>query len=262
MINDQLQFELDKYYSYRDDNYVRYTHRLRIDHIQKLIVNLSNQHKASDPPKALDAGCGYGVYSVMLAEARYNVFAIDINKEEITKARQWAGVRGLQNKINFQVGDVENIDHRNSTFDLIVCSEVLEHLEHPIFGARELYRVLKPGGSAIISMPNLACLYGLLQWAYRKSGFRSLLGKPPLNLHQIQHSRYWFGNIQGLLKDNGFWIDHKYSTSHLPYLWEVDAFLEKFTTTSSITSMIEAPIGRLPILKYLGFNFIVVARKS
>jgi 2-polyprenyl-3-methyl-5-hydroxy-6-metoxy-1,4-benzoquinol methylase len=260
MVNDRFQFELDKYYSY-PDNCVRYTHRLRINQIQKLISNISNRHGQRGRAKALDAGCCHGVYSILLAEAGYDVLGIDINEEEIRRAYQWVSEKGLENKITFQVGDIQNIDHGDSIFDLVICSEVLEHLDDPNDGASELYRVLKPNGKAIISMPNMACLFGLLQWTYRASGIRSLLGKPPLDTFQIQHSRYWFGNIQKLLKNNGFWIDHKYSTSHFPYLWEVDAFLEKLSTTSSFTYMIEGSIGTLPLLKYLGFNFIVVARK-
>lgn len=261
MTNDQLQLELDKYYSYRSDICVRYTHRLRINQIQKLITKIANQNRLSDTIKALDAGCCHGVYSMMLAKAGYDVFAIDINEEEITKGRQWAGERGLQNKIRFEVGDIENINWADSTFDLVVCSEVLEHLDNPTSGAGELYRVLKPNGRAIISMPNMACLFGFLQWAYRRSGIRSLLGKPPLDTFQLQHSRYWFRNIQRLLKDNGFLIDYRCSTSHFPYLWEVDAFLEKFSTITSLISRVEGAIGMLPLLKYLGFTFIVVARK-
>src|SRR5215510_10545485 len=115
MVKDQLQFELDKYYFYRDDNCVRYTHRLRINQIQALITNISNQHRQFDrPPKALDAGCCHGVYSIMMAEAGYDVLGIDINKEEIKRACQWAGERGLENKITFEVGDIQKIGQANS----------------------------------------------------------------------------------------------------------------------------------------------------
>jgi len=261
MVNDRLQIELDRYYAYGGDRCVRYTHRLRINQIRKLIADLTDRHKQSDTLKALDAGCCHGVYSIMLAEAGYEVFAIDIDHEGIRKARRWAGERGMQNKIIFDVGDIQNIKQGDSTFDVVICSEVLEHLDVPNDGARELYRVLKPNGKAIVSMPNMACLFGLLQWSYRKSGIRSLLGKPPLDTFQIQHSRYWFGNIQRLLKDSGFILDGKYSTSHLPYFWEVDALLEKAVPASSITHAVGDWMGRWPIVKYFGYNFIVVAHK-
>jgi 2-polyprenyl-3-methyl-5-hydroxy-6-metoxy-1,4-benzoquinol methylase len=262
MVHDQLQFELDKYYSYRDDNCVRYTHRLRINQIQKLVSNISNQPGQCDRPKALDAGCSYGVYSMMLAEAGYDVLGLDINQDEIKKAGHWASERGLENKITFEVGDIQNINHEDSIFDLVICSEVLEHLDNPNNGARELYRVLKPNGSAIISMPNMACLFGLLQWTYRASGIRSLLGKPPLDTFQIQHSCYWFGNIQRILRDVGFQIDYKCSTSHLPYLWDLDDMLSRILKAKSVSSSLDRSLSCLPGLKYFGFNFIIKATKA
>src|SRR5262249_587896 len=135
------------------------------------------------------------------------------------------------------------------------------HLDNPIIGAKELYRILKSDGIAIISMPNMASSFGMLQWVYRKSGFRSLLGKPPLDIFQIQHSRYWFGNIMRILRDAGFQIDYACSISHVPYLWRADDFLEKLTHTYSFCTLLDTSVSRLPPFKYLGFNFIVVASK-
>jgi len=261
MIKDQLQLELDRYYSYGRDNQVRFTHRSRINQLSKLINNFSARHKGPARAQALDAGCGYGIYSLLLAEAGYDVFGIDINEEEIRKASNWASERGVQDRITFQIGDVQNIRHGDSTFDLIVCSEVLEHLEDPINGARELWRTLKDNGTAIISMPNVACLYGLLQWSYRSSGLRSLLGKPPLTQHQIQHSRFWFGNILTILKTVGFQVESIYSTAHLPYLWDVDRFFEKLVKVSLVMNM-DNLLSKLPGFRYLGFNFIVVVSKG
>lgn len=261
MIKDQLQLELDQYYSYGRDRQVRFGHRSRINQLSKLINNVSAQHKDSARARALDAGCGFGIYSLLLAEAGYDVFGIDINEEEVRKACIWARERGVQDCITFKIGDVQNIKHGDSTFDLIVCSEVLEHLEDPAAGAREIWRTLKDNGTAIISMPNVACLYGLLEWSYRRSGLRSLLGKPPLTQHQIQHSRYWFGNILTLLRSVGFQVESIHSANHLPYLWEIDHVLEKLATASLAMKM-DNLLGKLPGFQYLGFNFIVVVTKG
>ena len=261
MPNDQLQTELDRYYSYGTDTFVRYTHRLRINEIQKLIIEIANCRVRGERSRGLDAGCSYGVYSIMLAEAGYDVIGIDIDRKEIDWARRWARERELENKITFQLGDLHKLSFRDGTFDLVVCSEVLEHLDDSQLGASELFRILRPNGMAIISMPNIACLFGMMQWAYRKTGLRSLLGKPPLNLHQIQHSRYWFGNIIQLLKASGFAIEKTCSTSHVPYLWTIDEFLGTVTRMPAIASKVDTTIARLPVVKYLGFNFIITARK-
>ncbi len=196
-----------------------------------------------------------------MAEAGHDETGVDINEEEIRQAKQWAAARGIQDRIDFRVGDLERMTDGSDAFDLIVCSEVLEHLDCPDAGARNLHRLLKPGGVAIISMPNMACLLGLMQWSYRKSGLRALLGKPPLDLHQIQHSRYWFGNILRLLRGAGFQVEKVSSTSHIPLWWDLDAALTRFFGVDSLCSRLDCLAGRLPGFNYLGFNLVVLLRK-
>ena len=261
MINDPFQTELDRYYGYATQNFVRYTHRIRIDHLRDLIHDVAAADGHSRRPKALDAGSGFGVYSILMAEAGYDVTGVDINEEEVRQAKLWAAARGVQHRIDFRVGDLEKMTDGTDAFDLIVCSEVLEHLDRPDAGARNLHRLLKPGGLAIITMPNMACLLGLMQWSYRKSGLRALLGKPPLDLHQIQHSRYWFGNILRILRDAGFQVDRVGSTSHSPLWWDVDAVLTRLLGAGSVCSRLDALAGRLPGLNYFGFNLVVLLRK-
>src|SRR5215831_16552047 len=260
MVKDRLQLELEHYYGYFRDNFVRYTHRLRVDRIKALISDLAGDgHRQR---KALDAGCSHGVYSILLAESGFTVLGIDINNEEVERARTWARNRGLNALVEFQVGDIQAINSADSSFDLVVCSEVLEHIDNPSSGAKELYRVLRPGGRLIMSMPNMGSLFGLLQWSYRRSGLRAALGRPPLDAFQIQHSRYWFGNILKMLKQTGFHVEAVHSTSHVPFLWEVDAFLgARSERMGALACRFDMAMSSLPVLKYLGFSFIVIASK-
>jgi ubiquinone biosynthesis O-methyltransferase len=262
MIDDPLQADLDRYYDYKDDKSVRYTHRIRVDHLRDMIRRLPASVGPAGRMKALDAGTGFGVYSILMAEAGYDVTAIDINDHEIQQARQWAAARGVLDRVEYKIGDLEKMSDEAEAFDLIICSEVLEHLEHPDIGARNLHRLLKPGGVAIVSMPNMACLLGVMQWSYRKSGIRALLGKPPLNLHQITHSRYWFGNILRILRNAGFRVEKVRSTSHLPFIWHLDAFLTRTFGLASLCSRVDGLVRRVPGLNYLGFNLIVLLGKS
>ena len=90
MIKDRLQVELDKYYDYENDIWVRYTHRLRINQINELIKSVYNESGGQNSQLALDTGCGSGVYSIILAESGYDVTAINISEEEIQKTKEWA----------------------------------------------------------------------------------------------------------------------------------------------------------------------------
>lgn len=50
--------------------------------------------------------------------------------------------------------NAEKVSYKDDSFDAVVCCEVLEHLNHPEKGIAELYRILRKGGYAIVSVPN------------------------------------------------------------------------------------------------------------
>jgi SAM-dependent methyltransferase len=105
---------------------------------------------ASLPPggRVLDVGCGYGD---MLAETRSAVrIGIDVNLDALRQAAtRAAGAR-------FAMGAVESLPFKSNTFDGVICSEVLEHLDEPATLAQEIVRVTKPNGVYCITVPNEA----------------------------------------------------------------------------------------------------------
>jgi 2-polyprenyl-3-methyl-5-hydroxy-6-metoxy-1,4-benzoquinol methylase len=100
--------------------------------------------------RVLDAGCGIGYGSNMLAEAgAAEVQGVDIAEPVIEAAAQGAGPGVI-----FTTGDVAALDLDADTFDLVVCFEVIEHVEDTDAVLDELARVLAPGGLLLISSPN------------------------------------------------------------------------------------------------------------
>lgn len=68
---------------------------------------------------------------------------------------EYTGIDASDYGVN-AVGDVERIDFENEHFDFALCLEVLEHVKRPDEAVRELNRVLKKGGHAVISTPLLS----------------------------------------------------------------------------------------------------------
>jgi 2-polyprenyl-3-methyl-5-hydroxy-6-metoxy-1,4-benzoquinol methylase len=95
----------------------------------------------------LDYGAGTGDLTRQLLNMNTfaSVSAVDIMAEpsDLAGKAQW-----IEHDLNMPVP----VDA--ARFDLVVAAEVIEHLENPRFVVRELFRLLKPGGSAIISTPN------------------------------------------------------------------------------------------------------------
>ncbi len=114
--------------------------------------------------KFLDYCCGTGEFSFFLAQNGANVIGIDISDVSIKLAKESADQMSLKNKPNFLVMDGENLDFEDNTFDAIICSGVLHHLD---IGRAysELARVLKQEGAIICNEP---LSYNPLFQLYRK----------------------------------------------------------------------------------------------
>src|SRR5215831_18482691 len=99
--------------------------------------------------KALDAGCGAGGMTTLLAAAleRGVVVGLDTNSQHLLTTRQEVQRLGALDRVALLIGDVENLQFLAGEFDLIWCSRVIHHhLPNPQRALSEMYRVLKPGG--------------------------------------------------------------------------------------------------------------------
>lgn len=97
----------------------------------------------------LDVGCGSGRHSQDICESGGLVYALDINEESLRRTHSL-----LQGKCVVVMGDITNLPFKDSSFDKIVCSEVLEHVVDDEQGIREMVRVLKNDGILAVSIPS------------------------------------------------------------------------------------------------------------
>jgi len=107
---------------------------------------------------ALDIGCGNGQFMVFLKDRMKvkKVAGVDISEKAVREARD----RGLE----AHVVDVssKNLPFENDYFDLVICSEVIEHVFDTDFLLKEIWRVLKANKHLLITTPNLACWHNRL----------------------------------------------------------------------------------------------------
>ena len=103
--------------------------------------------------RILDAACGEGYGSALLARSSANVMGVDISEKAIRHARQRYGqVDGL----DFQQADCIDLPFSDNEFDRVVSFETLEHLEEQDQLLTEFRRVLKPDGFLVLSSPDKA----------------------------------------------------------------------------------------------------------
>ncbi len=179
-------------------------------------------------PSILNLGTGEGDYDPMIAAACRELVACDINENDIAFARRMnAAVPNLQ----YRQENALALSFPDNRFDLLVSVDVMEHVGDPERMTRELARVLKPGGVALVTFPQchfpftydpVNFLFGrrvIAQGAYAfgheylvdPAAFRTWCGQYGLAVvseHNLGGylvaflEMYWTGWLQRLFKEN------------------------------------------------------------
>lgn len=106
--------------------------------------------------RVLDAGCGSGRH---LCEAFRTpgvaVAGVDLSWEDLCKAKGYLSLMARETAGNWIItrADIAALPYADRSFDVVVCSEVLEHLPDGKAAIAELVRVLKPGGDLVVTVP-------------------------------------------------------------------------------------------------------------
>jgi len=104
--------------------------------------------------KVLETSCGTGLVTFRAAgqaDPGGEVVATDLSGTMIELAEDLADQQGIDN-ITFQRMDAEQLDLEDNQFDKAICSLGLMYFPFPVEGLREMYRVLKPGGKAVVAI--------------------------------------------------------------------------------------------------------------
>ena len=146
MTSQSVQVSLqDTWYSSRNPTR-RWLHCARRD----FIIGQIRRWARASSGAALDVGCGSGVYLPTLSKLYAEVVALDANeslvRNAVPLAQKYPNVRLV-------AADISRSGFADGAFDLIVCSEVVEHIADPAKVISELHRLLKPNGILILSTP-------------------------------------------------------------------------------------------------------------
>ena len=129
--------------------------------------------------KYLDIGAGHGdLIRLLSREFTLEPTACDYTTELMRVPGMSVDVVDL---------NIDLLPYRDASFDLITCTEVIEHVEHYRHTFREIFRILKPGGTFVLTTPNILNLRSRIR--YLLFGFFSLFG--PLHLRESR--RYLTG---------------------------------------------------------------------
>ncbi|MGC2169241.1 MAG: class I SAM-dependent methyltransferase [Acidimicrobiales bacterium] len=217
----------------------------------------------------LDLGCGFGRHAFEAARRGAYVVAVDAGEDEVK------GVAGMFNAMvaageldessqhaTVVQGDALALPFADSSFDRVICSEVLEHIPDDLGAMRELTRVLRPGGTMAITVPRFGP--ELVNWAlsdeyhsvpgghiriYRKGVLRDRLTSTGLVFtghhyaHGLHSPYWWLKCLVGTTND-----EHRLVKAyHRLLVWDI----MKKPRTTSYAERILSPIMGKSIVLYL-----------
>jgi SAM-dependent methyltransferase len=142
------------------------------------------------PPRILDVGCGTGANLEMLAQYG-EAEGVDVSTEALACCR----ARGLQ---NVRQGEAEKLPYADGSFDLVTALDVVEHLDDDVAGLREMRRVLRPGGRALLFVPAFMFLWGVQddvshhRRRYRLPGLRRVLQEAGYEVERATYANLSF----------------------------------------------------------------------
>lgn len=169
--------------------------------IENFYRSLRGLASSIKPNRILDVGCGEGTTIVKLKQAKIGKILEGIdNSEDALRIG-----KSLYQGINIKSGDIYKLPYKDSSFDLLICTEVLEHLKNPRKALAELRRVSSK--YVLLSVPNepFFLLANLLRGKYLRT-----LGNHP------EHVSHWTNpNFKIFLRRNGFRI----VASRSPFPW-------------------------------------------
>ncbi len=229
-------------------------------------LNLIKQYIIPGVSKVLDGGCGEGEY-VLALRRKYNVEAWGIDYLE----RKINSFKSKHPKLNWvSRGNLHDIGYDNSTFDVVILNEVLEHVPNEITVLEEIHRVLRPYGKILIFSPNRLFPFESHGVLMRNSGkkvppYIPMIPYIPLfignKIFRYWARNYWPTELQRLIKKAGFDIIES------TYLWQTfenisgtqPAFMRKSKFLLRKTARI---LERTPLLKAFGVSQVIVAQRG
>ncbi|WP_428088653.1 class I SAM-dependent methyltransferase [Candidatus Pollutiaquabacter sp.] len=158
---------------------------LRAWHVHKELRSLTPEllrRERDGGVQVLDAGAGFGQYSYWINRKHpaWNILALDVKDEQVADCNRFFSAIGAKN-VRFEVGDLTTYV-KAGTYDLIVCVDVMEHIEPDVQVFRNYHASMKNGGVLLISTPSDQ------GWQRRTRRRRSLVHRRT-RTRRIQHRR-------------------------------------------------------------------------
>jgi ubiquinone/menaquinone biosynthesis C-methylase UbiE len=221
---------------------------------QKILKDFLKKIPITKDSKCLDAGCGIGNNLKTLQESFKHIIACDISTKAIIHAKK------RTKSVRFIETDITRLPFPDNYFDLVVCTEVIEHVKNAEGLGKELIRVLKNDkGYIIISCPNYFNLAGIIKliidFVSREKSWdvwgTNKYGKEDFTT---------FITIKKILRKNKITILKECGGDYLnSWLLFIPFIFRNYKLTDKHPFL---ALGKIPLLKKLCMNYFILAKTN
>ncbi len=232
---------------------------------KRVLHRIIRENIGEDTSYILDIGCGEGDDLEKISINGMSVFGcgIDISLDSLISTS-----RKLEKANNFYLlrTDVRSLPFKKDSFDIVICSEVIEHVETEEAEelAKDVRRILKPQGIFIVTTPSRYNYSALIGEMIPPGTFKNFLRKGiyyinPGSVDVNPHAREYTPNeIKKLLQNHGFTVERiTAGVLRVPF-W---VLFERVPFLLLIWGYLDRLLDRLSFGIHLKFNFVVLARK-
>ena len=156
--------------------------------------------------RLLEIGCGAGNLLLQASVRGSHPVALDLAMQALTFVRSRLREAGLGSEAPHDFSCLQSIGESlplaSDSFDCILLSEVIEHLEVPQISIREATRVLRPGGRLLVTTPNYRSLWPVMERAV------DMMKMAPKMAGEQHISRFHPNSLKRLLIDSGLGIEY------------------------------------------------------
>lgn len=259
----------------------QHRHEMRYD----LVAAAVREH-VPDGGTILDIGCGAGLVADRFPDLGASYIGLDFPAHHIGYAAEKFAARGDKLRSIFVRGDGERLPLTDHSVDVVVLTEVIEHLLRPELAVWEIARVLRPGGVLVMTtnnaseMPLRSPLTHLFAWLEKALGFhrpRLISMRPwvwPESVHEsllpdgsdpvyLPHTHHIQGETRSMFAAAGLSTFSAGSFEFPPPQAATAAWLDRRGQRGrEVVDLIELVARRMPLLRQMGCHLFMLARKT
>ena len=221
----------------------------------QLLLKMIKPVTSFQDKRVLEVGCGLGVFCMHVARNGGNAIGIDISRSAIMEAKTLTKQYNVQENVEFVVSDARFLPFIDCSQDMIVSSEVLEHIEGHEKAFHEFARLIDQSGYICITVPNL------ISSLFFEVVFFKVMGQPKYVQRFLNVEKeyvFHYPKVKRLVNSERLTIIDIKGTDYV----HLHPKITRFFHLAKIITMVSNSLENKKSLRFFGANIGVIAQKS